>query len=51
MGSYEMDADTLELHYTGDEWTTIKITKKEYYDYLKGNIKPFDLFNDGREVY
>ena len=51
MGSYELNKDRTELHYTGDSWTYVKITEQEAEDFDNSNKCGFDLFNDGRFVF
>ncbi|MBR9705127.1 hypothetical protein GOV12_06975 [Candidatus Pacearchaeota archaeon] len=45
MGSYELDEENKQLHYTGDGWKTINLTNKEIKSFLDGDISGFDLFN------
>lgn len=49
MGSYELLDE--ELHYTGDGWLIVKLSKEEIELYKKGKLDCFKVFNDGRTVY
>jgi len=49
MGSYQLINN--ELHYTGDGWQTVKLTKKETQQYKEGKLDCFKTFNDGRKIY
>jgi hypothetical protein len=50
MGSYELEEEHNQLHYTGSGWITIDITEEEKRKFKNGKISGYELFNDGREV-
>ena len=50
MGSYELDKNALKLHYTGDGWQSVSVSRLEAELFEANIITGFQLFNDGREV-
>ena len=41
MGSYQLIDDT--LHYTGDGWVSVKLTKKQIKEFNKGTLDKINL--------